>query len=82
MPMLSKRHCPLTGVVNFFFREEPHFAVGSVVRNSSTNGYEWRCYTEPCSRGGMAPDMKSAEQKVAQLCHEAAARRQFAGMAA
>jgi hypothetical protein len=30
----------------------------------------------------MAPDMKSAEQKVAQLCHEAAARRQFAGMAA
>jgi hypothetical protein len=82
MPMLSKRHCPVTGVVNFFFEEEPHFAVGSVVRNKRASGYEWRCYTEPCSGGGLVPDMKSAEQKVAQVCHEAAARRHFADMAA
>ena len=80
--MLSKRHCPLTGVVNFFFEEEPHFAVGSVVKNNSARGYEWRCYSEPCSGGGLAPDMKSAEQRVIKLCGEAAVRQQVADMAA
>jgi hypothetical protein len=30
--MLSKRRCPHTGVVNFFFAADPHLAVGSVIK--------------------------------------------------
>ena len=28
--MISKRHCPLTGVVNFFAAADPLIAIGSV----------------------------------------------------
>jgi hypothetical protein len=72
--MLSKRRCPHTGVVNFFFATEPHLAVGSIVKAEGT-GYFWRCYTDPCSGVGSAADMKTAERRVAELCRRAAAHK-------
>jgi hypothetical protein len=70
--MLSKRRCPHTGVVNFFFAADPHLAVGSIVRVEGT-GYLWRCYTDPCAAVGAEADMKTAEERVAELCRRAAA---------
>lgn len=70
--MLSKRRCPHTGVVNFFFATDPHLAVGSIVKVEGT-GYLWRCYTDPCAGVGSEADLSTAEQRVAELCCRAAA---------
>jgi len=72
--MLSKRRCPHTGVVNFFFAADPHLAVGSIVKVEGT-GYRWRCYTDPCAAVGSEGDMKTAEQRVAESCRRAAAHK-------
>jgi hypothetical protein len=69
--MLSKRHCPHTGVVNFFFAADPHLAVGSVVKGVQS-GYLWHCYTDPCAAAGSVDDMKTAERRVRELCRRAA----------
>jgi hypothetical protein len=58
--------------VNFFFAQEPHLAVGSIVKVEGV-GYHWRCYTDPCAGMGAEADMRSAEQRVAELCRQAAA---------
>jgi hypothetical protein len=68
--MLSKRLCPHTGVVNFFFEREPHFAVGSVVKVDGR--YLWHCYTDPFEAVGAEADIAVAEQRVADLCRKAA----------
>jgi hypothetical protein len=70
--MLSKRLCPHTGIVNFYFEAEPHFAVGSVVKAEGM-GYLWRCYTDPCEAVGAEDDISKAEARVAELCRKAAA---------
>ena len=69
--MLSKRRCPYTGVVNFFFAADPHLAVGSVIK-AGQSGYLWRCYTDPCAAVGAVGDMASAERQVIELCRQAA----------
>jgi hypothetical protein len=69
--MLSKRRCPHTGVVNFFFATDPHLAVGSVIK-AGHSGYLWRCYTDPCAAAGAVADMDTAERRVAELCSLAA----------
>lgn len=69
--MLSKRRCPHTGVVNFFLTSDPHLAVGSIVKVEGT-GYLWRCYTDPFAGVGSEADLKTAEQRVAELCLMAA----------
>jgi hypothetical protein len=69
--MLSKRHCPHTGVVNFFFAADPYLAVGSVVKGTQS-GYLWHCYTDPCAAAGSVADMKTAERRVRELCRRAA----------
>jgi hypothetical protein len=69
--MLSKRRCPHTGVVNFFFNADPHVAVGSVVKGAQA-GYLWRCYAEPCETGGHEDDVTAAERRVIELCHRVA----------
>ncbi len=73
--MLSKRRCPHTGVVNFFFVSDPHLAVGSIVKVEGT-GYLWRCYADPYAGVGSEADIRTAEQRVAELCRRAAAHRQ------
>ena len=72
--MLSKRRCPHTGVVNFFFACDPHLAVGSIVKVEGT-GYLWRCYTDPYAGVGSEADIRTAELRVAELCRLAAAHR-------
>ena len=69
--MLSKRRCPHTGVVNFFFATDPHMAVGSVIK-AGPSSYLWRCYTDPCAAAGTVADMKTAEHRVTELCRLAA----------
>ncbi len=64
--MLSKRRCPRTGVVNFYFDEDPFMAVASVVPGEGTRFF-WRFYTDPFARGGLTTDMKSAERQVMAL---------------
>jgi hypothetical protein len=58
--------------MNFFFEQEPHFAVGSVVK-AEGSGYRWRCYADPFEGVGTEKDMKSAEERVKELCRKAAA---------
>ena len=53
--MLSKRRCPHTGVVNFYFDTDPHLAVGSVVVRKGAKIF-WSCHTEPFERSGVAVD--------------------------
>lgn len=74
--MLSKRRCPHTGVVNFFFAADPYLAVGSVVKGERS-GYLWRCYTDPCEAAGSVADMKTAERRVTELCRSAASTKQL-----
>jgi hypothetical protein len=69
--MLSKRRCPHTGVVNFFYPADPHLAVGSVVP-SAQSGYLWHCYTHPYEAVGAEADLKAAERRVLDLCRQAA----------
>lgn len=70
--MLSKRRCPHTGVVNFYFDADPHISVGSVVE-SEERKFFWRCYSEPYVRTGLSADIRSAERHVVELCNRAAA---------
>ena len=44
--MISKRHCPLTGVVNFFAAADPLIAIGSVSGATDAPSYAWRCYLD------------------------------------
>jgi hypothetical protein len=61
--MISKRHCPHTGIVNFFAAADPLLAIGSVSAATSTPSYAWRCYLDD-PVGGTAPDMAAAEAEL------------------
>jgi hypothetical protein len=43
-------------------------AIGSVLKAEGSSGYQWLYYTDPCAATGTAPDMKTAERRVAELC--------------
>ena len=69
--MLLSKHCPYTGVVNFFEASEPHLAIASITRcgrsaadSGSSNGYTWRFYAQYGAPSGYAPDVTSAEKKL------------------
>lgn len=63
--MLSKHRCPHTGIVNYFARTEPFFAVGSISETERRPGhYYWRVYNAAKIISGIAADMKSAEQRL------------------
>lgn len=61
--MISKRHCPLTGVVNFFAAADPLIAIGSVSEATDAPSYAWRCYLDD-PIGGIAPDIVVAEAEL------------------
>jgi hypothetical protein len=65
--VLSKRRCPHTGVINFFFADDPYLAVGSVIKTEQSV-YLWRCYAEPYELAGTVADINTAERRVAELC--------------
>jgi hypothetical protein len=64
--MLTRRRCPHTGVVNFYFDAEPHMAVGSVVPGDDRH-FTWRFYAEPFADAGMSGDLGSAERHVIEI---------------
>jgi hypothetical protein len=61
--MISKRHCPHTGVINFFASADPLIAIGSVSEASSNLHFAWRCYLDE-EVGGVAADMAVAEAEL------------------
>ena len=63
--MISKKHCPHTGVVNFFAASDPLMAVGSVSKATKPAQYDWRCYLDD-PVAGSAPDMAIAEAYLRQ----------------
>ena len=68
--MLLSKHCPHTGVVNFFDPAEPHIAIGSITKSRSKlmcNGYTWRFYAIDSAPFGFAADAPSAEKKLRAL---------------
>lgn len=69
--MISKRHCPHTGVTNFFAAADPLMAIGSVSEPTDIQTYAWRCYLDS-PVGGTASDMGIAE---AELRRAIASRR-------
>jgi hypothetical protein len=58
--VVTKTRCPHTGVVNFFSKADPLFAVGSVCRASRPTDYVWRCYLDD-QEAGVAADISIAE---------------------
>ena len=61
--MISKRHCPHTGIVNFFAAADPFIAIGSLSATARPPHYAWRCYLDD-PVGGSAPDMAIAETEL------------------
>lgn len=61
--MLSRRHCPHTGIVNFFAAADPFVAIGSVIKAGEPALYHWRYYLGPAAVG-VAADMRSAENHL------------------
>jgi len=62
--MLNRRHCPHTGIVNFFAEAEPFLAIGSVIRTDGSAPYHWRCYVGLEPMAGAAPDLRTAERSL------------------
>jgi hypothetical protein len=62
--MLSRRHCPHTGIVNFFATADPLLAIGSVIKAGEPALYHWRNYLGQEPAVGAAPDMRSAENHL------------------
>ena len=68
--MLLSKHCPHTGVVNFYDAAEPHIAIGSITKSRSSiknKSYTWRFYAVDDAPFGFAADASSAEQKLRAL---------------
>lgn len=61
--MISKRHCPHTGVVNFFAAADPLIAIGSLSEATGAPRFAWRCYLDD-PVGGIAPDIVLAEAEL------------------
>jgi hypothetical protein len=62
--MLTRRHCPHTGIVNFFTAADPMLAIGSVIKAGEPAAYHWRHYMGRESAFGVAPDMRTAENRL------------------
>lgn len=64
--MLIKRRCTATGIINFYSKNEPYIAVGSVISRSNGPAYVWRYYGEDRACGGTACDMKAVERVMVE----------------
>ena len=64
LPMVSKHHCPHTGVVNFFSETDPFMSIGSIVRAGASTEFHWRFYAAAQTIAGIASDMKTAERRL------------------
>jgi hypothetical protein len=66
--MLLKRHCPHTGIMNFFSDSDPHLPVGMIystfAKHGLKSGFMWRCHAGDDSAAGRAADLKAAEASL------------------
>ena len=62
--MLSKQHCPHTGVVNYFTETDPYVSVGSIIKAGTEREFHWRYYAAARTISGIASDMKTAERRL------------------
>ena len=62
--MVSKQHCPHTGVVNFFTSTDPYVSIGSIIKAGTASEFHWRCYAAARTISGIANDMKTAERRL------------------
>lgn len=66
--MLSKQHCPHTGIVNFFAKSEPYVSVGSIVcAGTAGKTCHWRLYDATRAISGIADDMAAAELRLTSV---------------
>ena len=76
--MLLSKHCPHTGVVNFYDTSEPYIAIGSITKSCSkanSSGYTWRFYAVDDAPFGFAADVPSAEKKLVAMLTARAEKR-------
>jgi hypothetical protein len=71
--MLLKRHCPHTGIVNFFSANEPYLSVGFVYLTASRTGFTWHCNGGADDADGLAADLKTAEARLNRCYRESMA---------
>ena len=62
--MVSKHHCPHTGVVNYFTKADPHLSIGSITRANAADEFHWRYYAAARTISGIANDMRTAERRL------------------
>lgn len=62
--MLSKHHCPHTGVVNYFTASDPHLSIGSIIKVGAAHEFHWRYYAAQRTICGIANDMRTAERRL------------------
>lgn len=77
--MLSKQHCPHTGIVNYFSEVDPFMSIGSIVRAGTAAGsakeFHWRVYAAAKTIAGIAGDMETAERRLKTHLRRATARQ-------
>jgi hypothetical protein len=62
--MLLKRHCPHTGIVNFYSDAEPYLSVGFVYSTAARTGFTWHYSDGADDADGQAADLKTAEARL------------------
>ena len=69
--MLLSKHCPYTGVVNFYDARDPHLSIGSITKCGTSAayhdvsvGYTWRFYAADGTKAGRAIDASAAERNL------------------
>ncbi len=61
--LLVTKRCPHTGVMNFYSKDNPYVAVGSIARRTGAD-FAWRCYADGPELSGRAPDMATARERL------------------
>ena len=69
--MLLSKHCPYTGIVNFYDERDPHLSIGSIAkcgtaatRQSDATCYTWRFYAADGTKAGRSLDAPGAERSL------------------
>ena len=77
--MLIKRRCTATGVINFYSKQDPYIAVGSVISRSGPAPYIWRYHGEEHPAGGEARDWKAVERAINEHYRQEVTAREATG---
>ena len=64
--MLTKRRCPATGAINFYSRQEPYIAVGTVIRKGVPAHYVWHYHGGATPAAGLAYDWRAVEHAISE----------------